>query len=84
MATGRIKRIHVNRQNLARNSKNGTNLPTITCKVGKDNYRGWTIEILGPSVIFDAALCGKKPLKCGAKVWIETKSDVKINGRLVK
>lgn len=83
MVKGRIKRIHVNRQKLASNLKHGTNFPTITCKVGKENHYGSVIEILGPSKIFDAVLCRIKPLSCGAKVWIETKADVCIDGELI-
>jgi len=69
-----IKRIHVNQHNIRSNVKNGTNLPVITVKTYKSNTYGHEVIIHGPSKI----VYNGKTLSCGAKVWIETKSDVEI------
>ena len=78
------KVIHVNRQNIAMNRKDGGNRPTLTCKTYKENYKGVDVHILGPSRIFDAIACGRNPLSCGARVWIETTSPVLVDGRHIE
>lgn len=77
------KIIHVNRQVLAQNLKDGKKRPTLTVKTYKDNFRGGFVEIEGPSILFDAAFIGRKQLPCGARVWIETYAPVKVDGVLV-
>lgn len=76
----KLKRIHVNRNHIAQNLKDGGQRPTITCKVGKENHKGMKIEILGPCEIFDAVYNGEKPLSCGARVFIKTRSPVVVDG----
>lgn len=68
-----LKRIHVNRNIIASNAKNGTSDPVITVKEGRSNRYAHTVEILGPSRMVYSPDC---PLSCGAKVWVETESDV--------
>jgi hypothetical protein len=68
-----LTRIHVNRHRIDANRKHGRTDPVITVKRGKENLYGATVEILGPSKIVYRP---EKPLSCGAKVWIETLSDV--------
>ena len=68
-------RIHVNQHKIRSNKKNNLNEPVITVKTSKSNTYGHEVEVLGPSkVIYSPG----KPLSCGARVWIETNSDVKI------
>ena len=57
------------------NKKHGTNKPVITIKTSKSNTYGHNVEILGPSVMIYRP---EKPLSCGARVWIETDSEVRI------
>ena len=71
------KRIHVNQHNIRKNKKHGTNLPVITVKTYKSNTYGHEVEILGPSKVV-YGVNGKQILSCGARVVIETESDVKI------
>jgi hypothetical protein len=66
--------IHVNRQKIAQNVKYGRHDPVITVKTYKSNRYGHSVEINGPSRIVHS----KKPLSCGARVWIETEAPVKI------
>ncbi len=68
-----LSRIHVNQHNIKSNGKTGENLPVITVKTYRGNRYGHTVEIDGPSKIVYSP---NKPLSCGAKVWIETNSQV--------
>ena len=73
-------KIHVNQHNIRSNKTNGTNLPVITIKQGRKNTYCNEVEILGPSkIIYAGDGCGVKPLlSCGARVVIETDSEIKI------
>lgn len=65
-------RIHVNQHNIKANAK-GARLPVITAKTYKSNTLGYEAQINGPSRVVYSP---DKPLSCGAKVWIETDSEV--------
>ena len=66
--------IHVNQHNIRANAK-GASLPVLTVKTYKENTLCNGVEIAGPSRIVYSP---DKPLSCGARVWIETHSEVKI------
>ena len=66
-------RIHVNQHKIRSNMKHGTNDPVITVKTSKSNIYTHEVDIKGPSKVIYSP---DKPLSCGAKVWIETESDV--------
>ena len=74
--------IHVNQHIIRRNStydKLGTpqkTLPPLTVKTYKDNVKAWSVKILGDSQVIYSP---DKPLSCGAKVWIETNSEVAVS-----
>ena len=68
-------RIHVNQHKIRSNKKNNLNEPVITVKTSKSNTYGHEVEIMGPSKVIYSP---DKPLSCGARVWIETDSDVQI------
>ena len=70
-----VTRIHVNQHNIRANKKNGTDLPIVTVKRGKQNMYGHVVEIEGPSVVVYSP---DKPLSCGAHVWVETLSVVRV------
>ena len=74
----RIKRIHVNKHVIAANRKHGRNDPPLSIKVGGENIRTHAVMILGPSAVIHRP---DKPLSCGARVWIETRSIVSANGK---
>lgn len=69
------KIVHVNQHIIKSNSKTGAQAPVLTVKTYKTNAYGHEIEINGPCKIIYSP---DKPLSCGAKVWLETESDVKI------
>ena len=71
-----IKRIHVNQHNIKFNAKTGKNRPVLTVKTYKDNTYGHEVNIEGPCKIVYSP---DKPLSCGAKVWIETQSEVVVS-----
>ena len=70
-----VTRIHVNQHNIKANKKNGSSLPVVTVKRGKQNLYGHVVEINGPSVVVYSP---DKPLNCGARVWVETLSAVQV------
>jgi hypothetical protein len=73
-------RIHVNQHHIHSNKAKGTDLPVITIKQGKKNTYCNEVEILGPSrIVYGGAGCETKALlSCGARVVIETESEIKI------
>ena len=67
-----MKIIHVNRQHIAMNAKDGKNRPVYTIKdKGRVRYAREVI-INGPSRL----VYNGNQLSCGARAWIETSSDV--------
>ena len=71
------KYIHVNQHKIRSNKKNGTNEPVITIKQGSKNVYCHQVAILGPSKVVYGG--NDKPLlSCGARVVIETESDVEV------
>ena len=72
------KYIHVNQHRIRANKNNGTNDPVITIKEGRKNTYCNSVEILGASTIRYGG--NDKPiLSCGARVVIETESEVRIS-----
>ena len=71
-----LKRIHVNQHNIRHNAKHPEDpRPVLTVKSSRGNKKGNSVEIHGPS---EVVYSPDKPLNCGAKVWISTKSAVTI------
>ena len=67
--------VHVNQQVIARNRRAGTNEPPLIVRTYRGALQAQEIEIMGPSKIVHSP---HKPLKCGARVWIETESEVRV------
>lgn len=73
------KYIHVNQHHIRSNIKGNEPKPVITIKEGRKNTYCNEVEILGPSRIIYSGPGGKKPvLSCGARVVIETESEIKV------
>ena len=68
--------IHVNRQNIAMNIKDGKNRPVFTIKSKgiKSARYAREVKILGPSKL----IYNGSQLSCGARAWIETESDINL------
>ena len=73
------KYIHINQHHIRSNKSKKTELPVITIKEGRTNTYCNELEILGPSKL---VYCGEgdvKPLlSCGARVVLQTESEIKI------
>jgi hypothetical protein len=66
--------IHVNRQHIAMNAKDGGNRPVYIIRSGNSVRYAREVEILGPSrMIYDG-----NQLRCGARAWIETDAEVRL------
>ena len=68
-------RILVNQRVIKANDKNNENNPVLTVKTYKENTYAHEVEIDGPSKVVYSP---DSPLSCGAKVWVETQSVVRI------
>lgn len=71
--------IHVNQQKIRQNLKKNTSDPVITVKTYDSNNYGHEAIIYGQDGLEAARIIYSpdKPLSCGARVWIETKNNVK-------
>jgi len=69
--------IHVNQHVIRSNNANGVCDPVLTVKTYKSNTYAHEAIINGPSRVVYSP---DKPLSCGAKVWIETESEVITKG----
>jgi len=67
--------VHVNQHHVRSNATKGTDLPVLTVKTYKGNRYAYEVDITGPSKLVYSP---DKPLSCGARVWIETQSEVNI------
>ena len=67
------RRIHVNQHKIRRNQKTGEREPVLTVKTYKSNDYCHEVDIDGPCRVVYSP---DKPLSCGARVWIETDSEV--------
>lgn len=65
--------IHVNQHVIRSNAKHNLNDPVLSVKQGHKNTYTHEVHIDGPSKVVYSP---DKPLSCGAKVWIETTSNV--------
>ena len=82
----RLKRIHVNRHTLASNKKHGVSDPAIGVEEsGCEKRYGSRIDILYEGVVVASVIHREnRPLKCGARCWIETRLDICIEGESQK
>ena len=67
--------VHVNQHVIKANRKTGKVDPVLTVKTYKSNDYAREVEITGPCKVVYSP---DKPLSCGAHVWIETQSEVKV------
>ena len=71
--------IHINRNVIQRNEKDGTRLPPCRVDIQGKTWYGSKVDILGPS---EMVYSPDKPRKCGAKLWIETEGEVTIHDKI--
>lgn len=70
---GIIKRIHVSQVNLRANRRDGGSRPLFTIQTTTGPVYATSVDVKGPSKLVDGS---NKPLKCGARIWIETRALV--------
>ena len=76
----KIARIHVNQHVIKANAKNGENNPIFTVKQGGNNTYAFNVKVKGE---MELVYSPDKPLSCGAKVWIETKGNIEVDGKIL-
>lgn len=69
-----MKIIHVNRQHIAMNAKDGKNRPVYTIKNKGKTLYAREVSINGPSRL----VYNGNQLTCGARAWIETDSEIEL------
>ena len=69
--------IHINRNIIQQNAKHGRSDPVCRVQNGKSVNYCMEVEIEGPSRMVYRP---DNPRPCGAKLWIETESDVVLKG----
>lgn len=69
-----MKIIHVNRQHIAMNAKDGKDRPVYTIKDKGKTLYAREVVINGPSKL----VYNGEQLTCGARAWIETNSDIEL------
>jgi len=74
----KIARIHVNQHVIKANAKYGENNPVFTIKQGGKNTYAFNVRVVGE---MELVYSPDKPLSCGAKVWIETRGDIELDGK---
>ena len=74
----KIARIHVNQHVIKNNAKYGENNPVFTIKQGGKNTYAHNVKVHGE---MELVYSPDKPLSCGAKVWIETRGDIELDGK---
>lgn len=77
LSKGRIKRLHVDQAVIKRNRKHPDwpALPPVTIQLSAGSLKCHHARILGPSELIHRP---RKPLSCGARIWIETKAQVEV------
>lgn len=67
--------VHVNRQTIAKNAKQGTNEPPLIIRRGRKREYAHEVELVGRARIVHSP---HKPLSCGARVWVEADEAVAV------
>lgn len=70
--------LHVNQHKIKKNNKTGERVPVLSVKTYKSNTYCHEAVIYGQDGLPAAKLIYRpdKPLSCGARVWIETETEV--------
>ena len=70
-----MKIIHINKNIIQQNAKHGTKIPVCRVQEGRKTTYAMEVIIKGQSRLVYRP---DKPLSCGAKLWIETDSDIEL------
>lgn len=67
--------IHVHRQVIDRNKKNGTNDPPLIIRRGRKREYAHEVKLVGEAKVVYSP---HKPLDCGARLWIEAEDAIPV------
>lgn len=70
--------IHVNRQHIAMNAKDGGDRPVYIVRQGGKARYARSVEVLGPSRFVPYG----QRLSCGARAWLETEAEVVLHNEM--
>ena len=70
LPAGNLKRVHVNQFEIRKRQPQ-----PLRVKTSKQNLPAATVEIDGPCRVVYSP---EKPLSCGAKAWVETRAEVRV------
>ena len=70
---GIVKRLHVSQPLIRQNLKDGGSRPVLSVVTSKGTFHATTVDIRGSSRLVYSP---KKPISCGARVWIETRAEL--------
>jgi hypothetical protein len=73
-----MKIIHINRNIIQQNNKHGREEPVVRVEENGKVVYCMEVDIKGPSRMIYSP---DKPRPCGAKLWIETESEVELIGK---
>lgn len=71
---GIVKRIHVSQVNLRANRRDGGDRPVFTIQTSAGPVYASRVNMRGQAELISSP---HKPLKCGARIWIETRAEVR-------
>jgi hypothetical protein len=75
-----ITRIHVNGHRIKSNRNHDRWQPVITAKSSGSNQYGYRVDILDKDRnVIASVIQSRKPLSCGALVWVETECDIRVH-----
>ena len=76
-----LQRIHVNQHVIRKNRKDGETNQPLTVKNYKKNTYGSRVEVLDKegNVVCEVLYTPSKPLSCGAEVYVQTSSEVRVS-----
>lgn len=81
LAKGYVKKIHVNQRIIKNNTKTGEEVPPCIVQTSSGPLNGTDIAILvDGKVVARLKYRPQNPLGCGARLWLETKEEVVIDG----
>ena len=85
LKAGNLKRLHVDQHRIRANVKDGTDIPAITVQGTGGPYKAHEVEILDKDgdVVATMIYRPHDPLSCGARLWIETRGEVRTNIRVL-
>lgn len=80
LGAGYLKRLHVNQHEIRANANDGGDRPVLTIKTSGGNTYAHEVALIDQdgNEVARVVYRPDKPLDCGARVWIETRLETRI------